>query len=619
MNENSDAKIVSAHARRVVENVLGRLVVKHTAPDANSQEMADLSLLGSDLPLALNEATHHGNPLIASLAAWMLMKLAETNGPYSPNRRSTVERARDVLVDAIIEEKPAVTLYALILLSNGGVPADAIPYLVIMLGHQDSAVAVYAASALSWCGESVAQAIPVLTKALHSDEDILGTVAASALGRLGLRSEEAVLALIRRLTEKASPHLYSVLLALRDLGNRASTAAAKLIAIARNRAMASNLRGAAAEALSSVDPSNPETKRLLTEFVTETDWQLIGAGIRGLAQTGSLGEEFLPRMVELLRSSEENQRRVAATAYRLLGPKAQSGLAELIEGVCREQNRDILLELATACALLGPLAAKPLCEIIQQGQFQRMGGACVALQLMGKSAAPEIALSLLSHDDEVVRRTSISLLRSLGADALPAMPVLIDMLPSLDDERAIDAIEVLANCHSHDSAASAMLISCLVDGSEAVSKAAGIALTELGVDVGASLTQRMEEASPEQRQRIESYLGNRRPVTAASYERLLALNADQDLLLFLFAAEVIERTGTIGLRKVANELEKLKPVVDLNLPASEASVRMMLANLSEKLQSPVNRQTTKGTSLSDEGRALLHDVRDYLKWRGFGV
>lgn len=619
MNTNDDSEVVPDHARRVVRSVLDRWVVKKTAPEINGQEMADLSLLGSDLPVALNEQLDNANPLVAVLAAWLLLKLAETNGPYSPKQRSMIDRAIQVLVEAVKAEKPAVALYAVILMSNGGVPADAVPYLISLLGHLDSAFAVYSASCLSWCGESAAQAIPVLTKALHGDEELLGCVAASALGRLGLRNQEVISVLIRRLSEDNSPQQYSIVLALKELGDRAAASASKLFAIASNRKSNSRLRAAAAESLVSVQKLNPETMQLLKGFLAAAEWPLIDAGVRCLAQLGVLSEDVLPRLAELVRSGDENLRRVAATGYRLLGAKAESGMSDLIRAICEEANRDILVELAAACVFLGPPAAKPLCDVIKQGPLQRVGGACVALQLMGRLAAPEIARSLLVDTDEVVRRMAVSLLRSLGTEAIPALPIIVEIFPSLDDERAIDAIETIQNCGADADIGFDLLVGCLLERRGAVANAAAAVLTKFGTKAITRLHERLLIASESDRVKIESYLKSIHHVANDKFDRLIALNADQDFLLFLVAGQVIETAGTIGLRKVAIQLEANERVARLNLPASEASVRMTLADLNQKLPSPINRQTTKGTQLTDDGRKLLRELPEYLRWRGFDV
>ena len=238
---------------------------------------------------------------------------------------------------------------------------------------------------------------------------------------------------------------------------------------------------------------------------------------------------------------------------------------------------------------------------------------------MGKVAAQEIAETLLCDADEVVRRIGVSLLRTLGPDAVPALTTLMTMLPSLDDERAMDVLEVVSNCESGIMMVVPDLISCLLERKSPVSKVAGAILARLGSPIVPLLEERLVSASAEQQRKIKEFLERLHPAQEFAFGRLLALNADQELLLFLFAGEIIEQAGSIGLRKVASQLEQMKSVEDLNLPASEASVRMMLSELNRKLPAAINQQTSKGTCLTDVGRALLREVREYLKWRGFSV
>lgn len=138
MYTNEDAEIIPAHARHVVHDVLGRLVVKDTPPDANGREWLELAALGKDLPLALADAIDDCNPLIGLLAAWTLLKPAETNGPSAPRHQTSNDRANAFLTVAVKEEHPKETLYTLVLLSNGGVPRESIPFLTC---HDSSAPA----------------------------------------------------------------------------------------------------------------------------------------------------------------------------------------------------------------------------------------------------------------------------------------------------------------------------------------------------------------------------------------------------------------------------------------------------------------------------------------------
>jgi hypothetical protein len=619
LSVDKDGQIVPAHARRVVHDLLDRLVVKRTPPQPDGQEMYELASLGPDLSLALAEAIDNQNPLCGLLAAWMLLKLAEKEDSFALKRKSALKRASAALVAALKDEKPVLPLYACIQLSNGAVPQEAVPLLTQFLSHTDTVFAVYAASALTWCGEFGAQAIPVLTKALHGDDELLATVAADALGRLGLRNDEAISVLVRRLNEASSSYQYSVILALKALGKAASAASPKFTSIVRNRRVNNLIRAAAAEALASVQPDSRETRGLLMALLAESDWLLIEAGLRGLERIGGLSEKLLPRLGELLRSATDNHRRVAAIGFRMLGPKAETVLEELIRATCHEENRDVLLELASTCAFLGPASAKPLCEVVRQGKLNQLGGALVALQLMGKVAAEEIARTLVRDADEVVRRTGVALLRTLGRDAEPALGIVAAMLPSLDDERAVDALTVISNCQSGALAVVPEIISCLLEREGAASKAAAVVLTGLGTAVVPILEECVKNTPAEQRQKIDKLLQGFRPAEHRAFERLLALNADHDLLLFLFAGEVIEQAGPIGLRKVASRLEKIKAVDEMKLPTSEASVREMLSELNRKLPAAINRQTTKGTCLTNEGRSLIREARDYLRWRGHKV
>jgi hypothetical protein len=615
---DGEGELAFARARRTVQDVLTAATDPNLLPEQAGQFLWKLFSLGDSLYPTLAEMQSHPDAKCRLLAAWLLLKFAERT-PRVARRKQALKRARQLILDALKQEDFALKLYVCVHLSNGGVPQETIPRLTDLLEHQDAVLALYAAAALSWCGEAVAQAIPILTKALHHDDELLSTVAANGLARLGLRQPEAIIELTRRLHEVPTARRYGVLLALRDAGVAAEAAASELEKIADDISVSGLLRGAAAEALGSVRPDGKATRNTLRRLLNEQDAIVVEGALHGLNRSGGVPSDTLTRLQEMLRSSDSALRRAGALGVRLLGSKARAALEELVQALCQEQDRENVKLLAWACAELGPAVVQPLCQVIRQGNMQHVGAASAALMMLGRSAAEEIAKSLLTDEDEVIRWTGVALLRGLGSDVGPAIPALAAMLPSLSDDRAVYVLMLFATCRADITVAVPAVVACWLERQGEVAELAGKVLQSMGKPAAAVLEARLASASGDVRQKIEDTLARFQPTAQFASPRLLSLNADKSLLLFLFAGEVIEKNEPIGLREVAKKLEGMATVTLMKLPTSEASLRGMLTELQDGLGFPLTRKTTKGNLLTDEGRALLVETRPYLQWRGWKV
>ncbi|HEX4142029.1 MAG TPA: HEAT repeat domain-containing protein [Pirellulales bacterium] len=611
---NDEGQVVPERARRILREVLAEATEADLFHESADLLLRKLRSVGESLAPALGEALHYVDSKQCLLVAWMLMKLAEkpTPGFHQPQ---SLARAQRLLAAALEGNDETLKLYACVQLANGGVPDGAVPALTSLLDRREPELTVYAAAALSWCGEAAAPAIPCLTKALVQDDELLATVAANALARLGVRRKDAAQALVQRLSETPSSFRLSLLLALRDVGPLAADAATLLENIAANASTKSVTRAAAAEALGSVAP-NQRSRQFLLKLLHDPDGVVVQGALDGLHRAGQIPPEATDVLRTLLRSTVAAQRRAAAHGLGLLGDRAAAALPELIEALCQETDPELIGGLARACAQMGTLAVRPLCDVLQQGNMQRTGAVTTALLMLGRSAAEEIAKGLSTGQNEFACWTSVGLLRALGKEAEPAIPALAALLPSLNDERALYVLSAIANYGAGATAAIPAVIQCLLERNGEVSEIAGKLLQLFGNAAIPELESQLASATPEGRQRIEHALKRIRPHVQRTYERLLTLGADRDLLLFGFAAPIIHGGEPIGLRKVSKQLAAMEEVDRLNLPTSEASLREMFATLEQGLQVTLTEQTTKGTKLTAAGIALLSEAADYLRWRG---
>jgi hypothetical protein len=270
-----EGDIVSEWARQVVHEVLVAATDARLLPERAGLFPHQLMALGRELAPALGAALSDPDLRRRIVAAWILTKLAELVVPSVVPRKDSLERASRVLLEALAQEAGEPLILACVFLAGGAVPSKAIPRLSVLAQREDRTIAVYSAAALSWTGESVAAVIPVLTGAMHQDDPQLGQVAARALARLAVRGEEAVTTLIRLLGTVPATQQYSVLLALRDAGPTASSAAGQLQAIVSDASVSGLIRSAAAEAFGSVSGGDREGRKFLLRLLQESDWQVV--------------------------------------------------------------------------------------------------------------------------------------------------------------------------------------------------------------------------------------------------------------------------------------------------------------------------------------------------------
>ncbi len=621
LSENDgDGEVVLARERQVIEAVLSAAIDPKLLPAEAGRFLQKLSGLGDSLPAALAASLRHPEPKCRVLAAWMFLKIWEKASAGTP-RKSALEFARKVILDALRHDDHELRGFACIHLSGGGIPPEAMPVLVELLDHSDAVLSVYSAAALTLCGDAAVavQSLPVLTKGLCSENEILASVAANALARLKVRGEEAASALVRRLKEAPSSHQFSVIVALRDIGETAKAAAPVLDRITGNIKLTNLVRAAAADALGSVCPNDASVRKRLEKLLNPSNWEVSEGALLGLSRSAGVSKLTLARLRDFLNSDDCDVRRTAARGIEVLEIRAEPILEELIDALCRETDRDLLLELARSCAALGRLAVKPLCSVIQTGKMNHFGGIALALILLGRDAAEGIAVSLLNHVDDVVRWTGVSILRSLGPNSEPAIPALTALLPELIDERAIYVLLMFGNWGQAAVAAIPAIVDCLLERRGQIVEIAGNVLVSMGNSAAPHLEQSLRTATADGRQRVEEVLARIRPTVQRTFEKLLTLNADKDLLLFVVVGTVMENARVMGLRKIGRKLESLEPVKLMGLPTSEAAIREMLGELNSRLKVSLTQTTTRGSLLTDEGRDLLAEAREYLPWRGYSL
>lgn len=97
------------------------------------------------------------------------------------------------------------------------------------------------------------------------------------------------------------------------------------------------------------------------------EWDIERTAIDAL---GRIGEPVVPRLRNLLRSSDPEQRQQAAKMLARIGPAAQDAIPDLI-AMLQDPSREVRKAVARALGQMGPIAADavgPLFQVIEQEQ-----------------------------------------------------------------------------------------------------------------------------------------------------------------------------------------------------------------------------------------------------------
>jgi HEAT repeat protein len=185
-------------------------------------------------------------------------------------------------------------------------------------------------------------------------------------------------------------------------------------------------------------------------------WQKrIGAGVMLFAlallvlSTVLMRERIVEQwLIWQLDSEKETQRRAAAESLARIGsPRAIRALVSVLEEpIGRESLGDYLGSWITGVVVkIGPRAIEPIEEVLLHHPHQIVRQrAARALRNIGPQALPSLVKAVRGPDD-VVRWQAISELGSMGPDAEPAVPLLIEILRREEGRARLATVWALAN------------------------------------------------------------------------------------------------------------------------------------------------------------------------------
>jgi HEAT repeat protein len=335
--------------------------------------------------------------------------------------------------------------------------AKSVPDLIDELKDSDPKTRLAAANTLAAGGPASALATRQLGETLKDVDPTVRLAAARALGRIGLTAHVALPALVRALGDKDEAVRKAAREALGKIGDPNRGDVADLSAALKEPSQ--EVRTFALQGLLSIELDAKTAATVYAAVVKDPDRAMRLQAVRGLGKVGPKQRQVaLPALLEALRDSDAEVRKVATEAMVALGPAA-AGDVPALRAALKERNNPPELR-AQAAKSLGGLGA----------------GA--------RAAVPELTDALRSPD-VIVRRAAAGALAQVGTAAKDALVPLMDALQDKDKDVRRAGLDAVGKLGAEGKIASTEVAALLADADPELRKLAGQTLRQ--IDPGAVL------------------------------------------------------------------------------------------------------------------------------------
>jgi HEAT repeat protein len=316
--------------------------------------------------------------------------------------------------------------------SNRGAAKPAVTALTDALNDADPFVRLHAADALGNLGTEAKDAVPALEKGLKNENPESRYAAASVLWRIS-HQETALNVLLEPLKDESCPaeHRFQVVQALNMIGPSAKAAVPLLTELLKNKD--EYLRVVAAQALWTIARKRIAISALI-EALKSGESTTRGAAATTLGLLGSDAREAVPALVTALEDSQTYVRSSAASTLGQIGSDAVASVPALIKAL-GDSDSHVRTSAASSLGNIGwgaAVATPALLDSLKEADEELYQDVLIALVRIGAKhdkTVPLVVKRLNSTNVEIPRRFVMLLnLKSVGADAAPAVPALAGLL-----------------------------------------------------------------------------------------------------------------------------------------------------------------------------------------------
>jgi HEAT repeat protein len=344
-----------------------------------------------------------------------------------------------ILRDLVMDQDKTIRLAAIrFLVAHGSNARLAAPDLTAALSDADPSVRIQAAAALEKITRNNELGLPVFVEALKIKDHSIRLGAACALPQLGPQDKAAVPVMIEVLREDGT--LYPLYRALA----RAQGAAAVPLLVSTLRDYQKARRAgpppadpsmdndwqvavAAIDGLGFIGPPAESAVSLLTDLLQEKSLRHHAA--LALWRIEPKSPQIMALLVDMLKNSDNNERRISLSVLSELGPDAKAALPAIAEAR-KDADKDVRLHAEMVQWIIERQAdvVIPVLETaIRSGNTATAQRALHALGDMGPAArnAVPVLVEALCTDD--LKYSANYALGQIGADAKSAVPTLKDV------------------------------------------------------------------------------------------------------------------------------------------------------------------------------------------------
>jgi HEAT repeat protein len=419
-------------------------------------------------------------------AATELQKLGPLAAPAAP-----------ALVKAVASDDLVLQYESIVALGLIGPEAaqspEVVPALEKQLGGRSPLLEHAATHALRMIGPEARAATPKLAQLAANRDPQVFVAAAWALAVVSPRDREDIDPLIPRLVEQLdNPNQdvrNDVVAALAAIGRPAVDALSAEIGV-----KGPVVCWHAADALAAMGADAEGAVDKLVATLNDKDERVCWHAARALGAIGTDAEKVVPALVAKLDSESKELRVNSALALARFGPDARPAVPKLIGLLNKEDDPNVRVVAVRTLGAIGPgaKAAVPVLNEVLDDEVPGVAFAAVeALGRIGKSSVPVLVQRL---KDEDLRMVAATVLGGMGADAVDAVPALLEMNASPDREARVEAMLAIANIGpAAKNAAGPVLTRRLRDEQDDSRAGAIYALVKIGASETAPVIRRVLE------------------------------------------------------------------------------------------------------------------------------
>jgi HEAT repeat protein len=368
-------------------------------------------------------------------------------------------------------------------------------------------------------------AVPALVRALRSDDENIRLGVVLALGKGA--PDEVNAAFVGALQDQDENVRYYAAWALGRMAPASPEAFSAILAAVKDRN--ADVRRKAAWALAQLNAKPEQSVPCLTAALDDKDIDVREQAADSLAV---FGKAAVPPLLDKLKASDKEPRRLAIRAVRQIGPTATDAIP-LLRAQLLDPESGLQDEAAAALAHIGKPAIPVLVEALK-------GDDGPMLRQVMTGFGSFWAMAAIWHDPAVQRRQAINALGSIGTETLD---VLLDALQDRHSDVREQAAGVLGSLGYRDRRIVLPLAERLRDPSDSVRAQAAWALRGLSPDVRLLLPELQQAvADPNAAVRLHAvtFLGS---LGAPALPLLLQAFKDKDLAVQRQALAMLQETN----------------------------------------------------------------------------